>query len=230
MWVDQLSRPGMDYDPKNITEREGHEAHAGFVAEAVGALQAMQEALTVVIEGREKVKRDVTLTPAAQVLAIADFGDARFTAATRRVDAAMQAMDTRIAEAEASLREGIPGHAGGTVATEIRAHVKAMKNGTERMKFLRGLIDAGDNESIAAVLKTKPYLSGLSDAEAHVLLHEVNVRARPELPARIAFMKLARDHLERTSAPFILDTYRAIGVPASTIKTLRDQKAAAKLN
>lgn len=95
VWVDQLARVGLDYDPGNITQRPEYEAHAGYVAEAVGALQAMQDALTVVIDAREKVKRDPTLTPAAQVLAVADFSDGKFSAATRRVDAAMKAMCQR---------------------------------------------------------------------------------------------------------------------------------------
>lgn len=164
------------------------------------------------------------------MLEIAGYADGKMPAVTRKLDAAMKVMDARIAEAETSLRSGIAGSAVGTVATEIRQHVKAMKNGAERMKFMRGLIEAGDTESVAAVLKTKSYLSGLSDAEANLLLHEVNVAARPELPARIAFMKRARDHLERTSAPFILDVQRAVGVKFDTVKRLREQVAAAKLN
>lgn len=230
VWVDQLARPGLGYDPKSLTELPEYEAHASYVPEAVGALQAMHEALTVVIDARNKVKGDPTLTQAAMVLTVADFADGKWPAATRRVDAAMKVMDARIAEAEASLREGIPGHAGGTVATEIRAHVKAMRNGTERMAFMRELIDAGDTESVAAVLKAKPFLSGLTPAEADMLVHSVNAKARPELAPRIAFLNQVRDHLERVSAPFVLDMQRAVGVKVETVNKLRAAKAAAKLN
>lgn len=230
VWVDQLTRPGLDYDPKNITELPEYEAHAGYVPEVVGALEAMRDALAVVIDAREKVKKDPTLTQAAMALAVADYADGKMPTATRKLDAAMKVMDARIAEAEASLRIGIAGSATGSMASEVRAHVKAMKNGAERMKFMRGLIDSGDTESVAAVLKAKPFLSGLSDAEANLLLHDVNVAARPELPARIAFMKQARDHLERTSAPFILHMQRAVGVRAETVQRLRAAKKAAAIN
>lgn len=230
VFTDQLPRVGLDYDPKNITELPEYEAHAGYVPEVVGALEAMRDALAVVIDAREKVKKDPTLTQAAMALAVDDYASGKMPVATRKLDAAMKVMDARIAEAEASLRNGITGSAVGGQTAEIRAHVKAMKNGAERMKFMRGLIDAGDMESVAAVLKAKPFLSGLSDAEANLLLHDVNVAARPELPARIAFMKQARDHLERTSAPFIVHMQRAVGVKAETVHRLRAAKKAAAIN
>lgn len=230
VWADQLSRVGLDYDAGHVTQAAEYEANAGYVAEAVGALQAMQEVLTVVMEAREKVKKDPTLTQAAMVLTVAAFSDARTPAATRKVDAAWKALDTRIAEAEASLREGIPGHATGSVASEIRAHVKAMRTSADRMAFLRGLVAAGDLESLAAVVKSKPFLSGLTQVEVDLLVHNFNAQTRPELPARIDFLKRTRAHLERAWAPFILDMQRAVGVKYETVNKLRAAKAAAQLS
>lgn len=229
VWVDQLPRVGLGYDPGNITGLEGYELHEVAVTEAVAALEAMQSTLTVVIEAREKVKKDPTLTQAAMALAVADYAEAKWPTATRKVDAAMKALDSRISDAEAKLREGIPGQAGGSMATEIRAHVKALRNSADRMAFMRGLVSADDTESLAAVLKAKPYLSGLSQAEADMLIHDWNVKVQPDLMPRIEFMKKARDHLQRASEPFLLDMQRAVGVSHSTIKRLRDAKAAAKL-
>ena len=228
-WTNQLVRPGLDYDPGNITKQEDYSLHDVAVTEVVAALEAMHSTLAVVIDAREKVKKDPTLTQAAMALAVADYADTKSSVATRKVDAALTAMNRRIADAEASLREGIPGHAGGSEATEVRRHVKALRNSTERMSFMRDLIKAGDTFSVAAVLKSRTFLSGLSEAEANMLLHEVNVRARPELQPRIDFMKKARDHLERVASPFVLEIERAIGVKYDTVKRLRDAKAAAKL-
>lgn len=229
VWVDQLARPSLDYDPGNVTAQEDYGLHDVAVTEAVTALEAMQSALNVVIEAREKVKKDPTLTQAAMALAVADYADSKAPTATRAVDAAMKAIETRISDAEAKLREGIPGHATGSVASEIRAYVKGLRNSTERMSFMRGLVASSDTESLAAVLKARPFLSGLTQAEADMLVHNWNVRVQPELSPRIDFLKRVRDHLERASAPFILDMQRAIGVKYETVKRLRDAKAAAKL-
>lgn len=230
VWVDQMTRPPLSYSPGNVTELPDYQLHDVAVAEAVTALEAMQGFLTDVCAAREKVKKDPTLTPAAQVLAVAAYADGKLAAATRAVDVAMKAIEQRITDAEAKLREGIPGHATGGVATEVRAFVKGLANSSERMKFLRGLIASGDAESLAAVVKGKPWLSGLSQTEVDLLLHQFNLNAQPDLSPRIDFLKRTRDHLERASAPILLDMYRAIGVKPDTIKTLRDQKAAAKLN
>lgn len=229
VWVDQLARPALDYSPKNITELPDYALHDVAVTEVVAALEAMQSTLNVVIDAREKVKKDPTLTQAAMALAVADYAEAKFPAASRKVDAAMAAIEKRITEAEGKLREGIPGHAGGGQSGEIRRHVKEMKNGTERMKFMRDRIAEGDMETVAAVVKGKAWLSGLSKAEVDLLVHDYNLRAQPELLPRIDFLKRARDHLERASAPFLVDMQRAVGVSHSTIKRLRDAKAAAKL-
>ena len=190
----------------------------------------MRFILTDVITARDKVKKDPTLTQAAMALEVSDYADRKMTPATLKVDAALGAINKRITEAEAKLRDGIPGHANGSMATEVRAHVKAMASIPDRMKFMRELIAAGDTESVAAVLKAKPFLSGLSRPEVDMLLHQYNLTVQPDLLPRIDFMKKAREHLERASAPFILDAQRAVGVKSETVKRLRDAKAAAKLN
>lgn len=230
VWFDQMTRVKVDYDPGMITGLPEYESYPHDVREVVGALDAMHKTFSDVITAREKVKKDPTLTEPAMVLAVADYADRVFPPATTKVDAAFSAITKRIEEAEAQLHSGIPGASGGTMAAEVRAHVKALSNGTERMKFMRDRIAEGDTETVAAVLKAKPFLSGLNKAEADLLTHDVNVTAQPDLLPRIRLMKKALAHLERATQPLLNDMQRAIGVRHQTVTSLRAAKAAAKIN
>lgn len=55
-----------------------------------------------------------------------------------------------------------------SVATEIRAHVKALPDG-KRATFAYAAVEAGDKQTVAALLHAPPYLSGLTDKQMAAL-------------------------------------------------------------
>ncbi|WP_341891347.1 hypothetical protein [Variovorax sp. YR752] len=227
--LEPLTRPPLSFAPESISKLDGYEEHGTHVAEAVGALEAMQGVLRTVIDAREKSKLDPTMNESAAVVAVGAYADKLSPPATMKVDAALKVLGGRIKVAEAELRTGIDPSAGHltAMAGEIRAHCRSLPNVAERSKFINSLIDAGDTESLAAVLRGKPYLSGLTQEQSDLFVQQFNRKRRPELPARIELMKRATAHLERAGAQFVLQMEQAMGTRWDTVKRLRDAKAAA---
>lgn len=230
--ITELHRPSTSYDPRSITEMEGYEEHGRDAIRAADALQAMQVLLTSVIDAREKSKRDPTLNEAAQVLAVAQFADTKMTAATKQVDAASEHIGKVIEAAEEELRTGIQEGAGhlNAQAAEIRAHCKSLRDATERNKFVTALIEANDTVSLAALLRGKHFLSGMTKEESDRFTLQFNMARNPELPARIQFLQKVRSKLDNAGSQLVVQLEGAMGADWGTVQKLRAAKAAATFN
>lgn len=88
--------------------------------------------------------------------------------------------------------------------------MKAMKNSAERMSFMRDLIAAGDTGSLATVLEARPYLSGLSQAEAPPR------RLARRLQACAALRTSVRERAEKVAEAALVVCEAAIAVSGCT--------------
>ncbi len=226
---DTLQAPSATLSPVNITGADDYsEEDATSVQSAVNAMQAMHEAATKVIESREAIKLDATMTPAAQLLAIDAMQDRLWPAATRKVDAANAWLDQAIAAEEKELRAPVRANATGPYAAEVRALVRSMDAGA-RMKFITSAIAENDAISVGAVLGGAPAaLSGLN-AEMVSALTEQWQRARnPQAVRRLNLMKSAQAKMARAAGIFITTREAALGARHETVKRLRDQQTATR--
>ena len=98
-------------------------------------------------------------------------------AASTRVLASVQKGFDDLANIERQLEEAVataiddPGRktpVGLSVATEIRAHVKGLSD-TKRSSFAYAAVEAGDKQTVAALLHAPAYLSGLTDKQMTAL-------------------------------------------------------------
>jgi hypothetical protein len=94
-----------------------------------------------------------------------------FTRAARGIDARVDSLNTHIKALNIRVNAALDDPITKTVvATEVRAHFKAMKP-DQRISFAVAAIESGDKATIAALLSAPAYLSGL-DAKSHTFLRE----------------------------------------------------------
>lgn len=229
MGRDTLQAPSATLSPVNITGADDYsEEDATAVLPAVNALAAMHEAATKVIEARNAVQLDSTLTPAAQLLAIDAMQDKMWPAATRKVDAANAWLTQAIAAEEKALRAPIRENATGPYAAELRTLVRDMDTAA-RMKFITAAIAENDAISVGALLGGAPAaLSGLN-AEMVSALTEQWQRARnPQAVRKLNLMKNAQAKMERAAGIFITTREQTMGARFETVRRLRDQQSATR--
>jgi hypothetical protein len=220
----ELTRPPLMYQSANVTKLEGFEEHGATLAPAVTALEAMEKCISEVIDARNRSAKDPALTEGAAVLKVAAYGDKLSEAASKKADVAHRHVESQIAAVEADLTKAVTANIHTALAGEIRSHSKGEKN---PVQFVSGLIAAGDEQSVNAILGAPAYLSGLTDDMRAALTKQWNAKRNPALTARLELLKATDDRLSRASSGFILTIEKAMGVDYRVIQKLRAAQAAA---
>jgi len=196
--------------PSVIEAVDGYDQHMAFVVEARNVFEEAYKALSTIHNARRAVADDPTMTDAAKLLAVADFADKNSDKVFRKFDGAVARLTLAVRDHESKLNAPVQQAAAAPVAAEIRAHVKAMKQG-ERMGFLNDALKAGDAQTITAVLGAPAYLSGLTEVEKQVHTRAYHSKANPDLSARLAIMTKVRDLVEQRGALIHGELEKAIG-------------------
>lgn len=113
------------------------------------------------------------------------------------MDARKDVMDA-IAEIDKGMDRAFRNRLKTDEAREIRQHCKTMSK-SERAKFLH----SADDDVVASVLAAKPFLSGLSDAEANKFRYDAVRRFFPAEVARRGKLERAQELLEAVDKQFI---------------------------
>lgn len=216
------------FDPGVIKAHEAFEAEGGFGCElAVSAMDALKQAVQNIITARETYRSDVTMTEAAQLLAVDSLHSAQSSKVLPKVDAARATLDKAIASHEAELRKGIKEGATGPFAAETRAMLRGMTDG-ERMSFLTRAANEGDTVALAAVLGAPTYLSNITADMAQALTERANKARNPKLSVQLDLLRHARDKLDAAGSLFLARSEAMIGARYSTVERLRAHKAKLK--
>lgn len=170
---------------------------------------------------RDAAENDLTLNDDAKLVMTADFADMLTERATKAFDYADRVVRANINTLEQELSKPVQSRAAQTIAVEIRAHVKGLKSGAHVMDFVRRAIDAGDHDTVSAVLGAPAYLSGMTPETQAVMLTMYHTKARPDVAKRLAAAKAAEDHLNRNAGLFMGQVERAIGGDWRKVQALR---------
>lgn len=160
----------------------------------------------------EAIRHDPTATEQAKNLAMDTLSNKTFKATASRVTAAFHRMReteqsiTREIERQFTNRQPFP------AAQEIRAHMKSL-TGKARREFL----DKADTDVLSAILSAKPFLSGMSEAEAALVRDSAEKRLFGEHVERRQKIAKARELLEQGGQIYMKAVYE-----------LSDSKAAAE--
>jgi hypothetical protein len=124
---------------------------------------------------------DPTMTPEAQFLDIERRAQSGLDDNAKKVGSARVALENRTAAVENDIQSRMElsesDHAG-----EIRAHVLKMDDG-ERVTFVHKAIEAGDKETVGAILKAPAYLSGLEAKQHSALMDAYREKVAGDLVA-----------------------------------------------
>lgn len=182
---DARFHPSPAVDERVITSIAGYEEFAGDFAAALTAMSEAHLGLREIDTARQKAEKNQSFTPASRLTLVAQFAAKKRDAWHTAIDREHTRLSERANALEASLNAPMEASAAGTLATEIRAHVKLLPT-SDRSTFLAEAMQRGDVKSLAAVLGAPAYLSGLEPA-----MVQHYTRLYREATAPVAVRKLA---------------------------------------
>ena len=213
--------------PRNVQEIDGYdEETAGIFGQTEAAFAEAYKGVAAVHDARAKAAENSVWTEAQQIVETADYAAAQFQRIARRFDSASANLQTIITGLETELSAPIEAGTNGTLAAEIRAHVKSLKTG-ERMGFVQKMIVDGDVRSAQAVLGGPGFLSGLETDTLTILTRIFHEHHQPLKAKRLKAAKGALDLLGQRGGVLHLQMEKAVGASPHQIAQIRAKKAAA---
>ena len=220
--------PNQLLDPGNVTSLDDYiegQVPAPVVV-ALDAFTALHGAVAQIINARNELRGNDSLTQVQQVLALADLQNKLSASATRKADTATKALDQAIAADEQALRAPVNAEARGPFAAEIRTAVRSMPQ-TERTKFINDAIGSGDSTVAGAILGAPAVLSGLPGDLVQALAEKFNRSRQPDVVRRLDMLKTVQDRLIKAGSHFVASSESVLGARHQTVTRLRAAKAAA---
>lgn len=215
--------------PSNIAAIDGYgDDTKGYVNAAVEALSTAYDSLGKIHEAKAAASKNPAFNEHQQVLVVADFAEKHQTFVAQKFDSAVASLTKGIDAMDAMLNDPVKANAErSSVAAEIRAHIKGLTY-EQRQKFLSDAHEAGDTETLRAVLGAPGFLSGITEVERQVrtrLMHEKN---SPETANRLKVMRAARDMLLQRGGLVFGEVEKALGADWAEVQRLRTRRTAAE--
>jgi hypothetical protein len=205
-----------ELDPAVFAHRVGFEDGEDWSDERDEVLRDARAAYTQLhavtdeIHEREKtIREDTSRPPAEHALRVSKLADQALQTPGKRLDGARKRAVDAMQEIDDTITRAFRTQMPAEEQREVREHVKAL-GPKQRREFLA----KADDDTISAVLASKPYLSGLSANEQAKLRDETVKRRFPDQVKRRAKLERAVQQLEAGWARYM-----------SHVSSLRDQKA-----
>jgi hypothetical protein len=199
---------------------------SGHLQQVVDAFHSAYTAVAKVHSGREAIKTDPSLTPAAQVLRVADAAERTYKEAASRFDRVTQNMTAGIALLEKELTTPLETRTAHPLSVEVRNYLRGLEAaGKSPLNFVKQAIETGETEVVSAALGAPAFLSGLTPEMQTVLLRMHHEKTQPLAAKKLRAMKGALELLETNAPKLHLELQRAIGVPPHEVEKYRAAKA-----
>lgn len=212
-------RVSLSFHPETFTNLAGYdEDSAKFIGDAVSAFNDAYRTIAKVHDATEAGRRNGAWTDEQRILAVSKVANKEQERLLRRMDVALASANKAAEHIERELSVPVESKASLGIAAEIRAHAKSLKSG--QMDFVRGLIEAGDDLSVSAVLGGPSYLSGLTDDMRKVLTRMWHERQQPALVQRLTLMRSVLDKLDRDAGKVFTEMEKAVGANPSKLRTI----------
>lgn len=212
-------RVSLSFHPETFTALDGYdEDSAKFIGDAVSAFNDAYVTIGKVHDARAFADRNPTWTDEQRILEVSKAAAKQQDRLLRRMDVALASATKAAEHIERELSVPVESKASLGIAAEIRAHAKALKSG--QMDFVRGLIEAGDDLSVSAVLGGPSYLSGLTDDMRTVLTRMWHERQNPALVQRLTLLRATAEKIERDGPLVFREMEKAIGAKATRVQSI----------
>lgn len=220
--IDHRVSPSLHAD--NVAQIDGYDDDtAQVLAPTMTAFDDAYQSITKVHDAREKARTNPTWNEAQQVIATQDYADKVFARIAKTFDSVRANLEKGIAHLEGELSKPVESKAAGTIAAEVRAHIKGLSSG-ERMKVVQQAIDDGDHIVATAVLGAPAMLSGIDPKMQQTLTRFYHERHNPATTKRLKAMQGARDLIEKRAGLVFTELEKAVGMRPDKVKKLRDAK------
>ena len=236
------TRVAADLHPGVVTALDDYDEDTETIlGPTLAAFTEAYSGIGKVHDAKEQARTNPTWNDARQLIETDNFGQKVFGKIAGRFDSAAANLKTIIGGIEKEFAVPIESKASGTVAGEIRAHVKGLK-ATERMAFVQAAITDGDIRSATAVLGAPAYLSGLDRDLQATLTRMYHEHHEPVKMKRLKAAQAGLDLIENRGGMLHTQLAKAIGCIEVTqegangrpivtrriyAKELKDKKAAA---
>jgi len=233
------TRVAPDLHPGNVKALDVYDEDTETIlGPTVAAFTEAYTGIAKVHDAKEKAATNPTWNEARQLIETDAFGQKVFAQIAKRFDSAAANLKTVIEGFEKEFSVPIESKAAGTIAQEIRAHVKGLTTG-ERMKFVQAAIKDGDQRTATAILGAPSYLSGLDRDTQTVLTrmyheHHEPVKAKRLRAARAGLEMIGNRgglvHTQLAKAIGCIEVRNDRGIVTRRIyaKELKDKKSAAE--
>ena len=213
--------------PGVVTKIDGYgDDTKDTLADTMTAFSVAYEGVRAVWDARGKVEMDTSKTADARLLQLDTFAKKKLDAITRRFDATRDRLVKGIGFLEGELAQPLTEKAASAMGAEIRAHVKALTT-AERGAFIERAMSDGDEETVAALLGAKPYLSGMTPEMQVAHTRHWNTLRQPEKAKRLHVLQQAKAMIERDAGKVFKAMEDAVGGTSTKARMVREAQMAA---
>ena len=167
------------------------------------------QTLDNVFEREITVRSDKTRTPDDHALRVSRLAMDSMEPVAKRAQSALDGLNAEIGQIDAKIRHETRSRMTPLEQQEVRSYIRSLSD-EKRREFLA----KADSDSMSAIVAAKPYLSGLSEADALRVNHEWHRREFPDMTALRNKLERARDTLNQGFEKYM-----------GTVSELRDPKA-----
>lgn len=197
--------------PRRVKEVDGYDDETALVlGQTETAFSEAYEGLRSIHDAKEAAMRDPRLNEAGALLKTDDYAEKVFGKITRAFDNELARLNKAINHIEGELSQPVESKASGSIAAEVRAHLKGLAPG-ERMSVLRQAIDSGDVVVATAALGAPAMLSGIDPATQATLTRMYHEKQNPTLAKRRTAMTAARKLIEENAGLVFKERDKAVG-------------------
>lgn len=215
----------LDFDAEAaVGALEGYDDHtAAMMGTTQTAVSQMGAAIAKTIDARKFAESNGAWNKTAKTVQTHVLAEKLYNnciTATMKARAGLE----RTAEAmEKDLNAPIQSNASHQTSSEIRAHMKGLKDG-ERMKLLNQAMADSDELTMSSILGARHYLSGLS-AEMHAAMSaDWHRRSKPDVVKRLTLAKAADEMLRKRLSSLEKHLWKAVGVSRAEAVVMRERQ------
>ncbi len=194
-----------------------------LLGQAETALSAAFNALKGIHDAKAAAATNPTLNEYAQLIEVDNYAARRMAPVEKAWGSAVEALNNNVIAMEEKLKAPIEQKASYHIATEIRAHFKAMEIGP-RMVAIQRAINEGDEKTITAICGAPAYLSGLDDEIAATFTREWQEKQMPLEAKKVRAMRKTADLLNDRVKILKKEWVDAVGVIEITKEGRRGEK------
>lgn len=213
--------------PENVVRLPGYsDATKGYVEGTERAFREAYDGIAAVLDAKEAVKRDMSLTEAGRTMKVDDMAQRVFKKAAALFDREGANLSKGIALIEEKLNAPVNARAAHPIAAEIRAFIRAMPE-SDRPGFVFAAVTRGDLVTAEAALAGPSYLCGLTPEGHAALLRKYHEHAAPEEAAKLNLMQGALALLGSRGGMMFAALEQAVGANPQAVRKMREAKARA---